>query len=316
MHDHYHAHSHHDRHGPHGHAPKDFGRAFAFGITLNLIYIAIEAFYGFVSGSMALLADAGHNLSDVLGLAVAWAGAELGKRPPTKRFTFGLGGSSILAALLNGLLLLVAVGAIAWEAISRFNNPVEVQGMTVIIVASIGIVINLGTAMLFVKGQKDDINIRGAFLHMAADAAVSAGVVLGGIAIMFTGAFWIDPLISLFVGAIIFLSTWGLLKAAVKMSLSAVPDNIDSDAVQKDLAKLPGVSAVHDLHIWPMSTQENALTAHLVVPAGHPGDDFLHDVEKHLFENHNIHHSTIQIEMSDEEIGRSHVHCDTHEEQK
>lgn len=294
-------HSHHDRHGAHGHIPTDFSRAFALGIALNIIYIIVEVIYGLLSGSMALLADAGHNLSDVLGLVVAWAGAELGKRPPSKRFTYGLGGSSILAALLNGLFLLVACGAIALAAIERFSTPSPVASTTIIIVASIGIVINFGTAMLFVRGQKEDINIRGAFLHMMADAGVSAGVVVGGIVIYFTGLNWIDPLISLLIVALIFWSTWGLLTEAIRMSLAGVPRNIDVEKVQAYLASLPGVQAVHDLHIWPMSTSETALTAHLVLPDGHPGKGFLFEVQKQMIARFAIHHTTIQIELEDEE---------------
>ncbi|HEY9091095.1 cation diffusion facilitator family transporter [Parasphingorhabdus sp.] len=302
-------HSHHDRHGPHGHIPTDFGRAFAIGITLNIIYIVVEVVYGLLSGSMALLADAGHNLSDVLGLAVAWAGAELSKRPPSAQFTYGLGGSSILAALLNGLFLLVACGAIAWEAIGRFNSPSEVASTTVIIVASIGIVINFGTAMLFIRGQKEDINIRGAFLHMMADAGVSAGVVIGGIIIFYTGIDWIDPLISLLIVALIFWSTWGLLTDAVRMSLAGVPQDIDVEDVLKALSELPGVAAVHDLHIWPMSTSETAMTAHLVVPDGHPGKGFLADVQNMVKERFSIHHITIQIELEDEEAEYCQTNC-------
>ncbi len=305
-HGHSHGHSHHDRHGPHGHMPKNFTRAFALGIALNAIYIVIEVVYGLMAGSMALLADAGHNLSDVLGLAVAWAGAELSKRPPNKQFTYGFGGSSILAALLNGLFLLVACGAIAWEAIERFSKPAEVASITVIIVASIGIVINFGTAMLFMKGQKDDINIRGAFLHMMADAGVSAGVVLGGILILLTGQNWIDPLIGLLIVALILWSTWGLLKEAVRMSLAGVPRDIDVEDVMQTLSKLPGVEAVHDLHIWPMSTSETAMTAHLVIPGGHPGKNFLSDVEADMKARFSIHHITIQIELENEE-----AECDT-----
>lgn len=295
------SHSHHDRHGPHGHMPTDFSRAFAFGIALNIIYIIVEVTYGILAGSMALLADAGHNLSDVLGLAVAWAGAELSKRPPSKQFTYGLGGSSILAALLNGLLLLVACGAIAWEAIGRFSAPGNVASTTVIIVASIGIVINFVTAMLFVRGQKEDINVRGAFLHMMADAGVSAGVVVGGIAIYFTGFNWIDPFVSLAIVALIFWSTWGLLSDAVRMSLAGVPRNVDSEEVLSALSNLAGVETVHDLHIWPMSTSENAMTAHLVIPGGHPGKGFLADVQDRMKEKFAIHHITIQIELEDEE---------------
>ncbi|MEW4468018.1 cation diffusion facilitator family transporter [Parasphingorhabdus sp. JC815] len=294
-------HSHHDRHGPNGHQPTDFGRAFALGITLNIIYIVIEVAYGLLSGSMALLADAGHNLSDVLGLAVAWAGAELAKKPPNNQFTYGLGGSSILAALLNGLFLLVACGAIAWEAIGRFNTPSEVASTTVIIVAAIGIVINFGTAMLFVSGQKEDINIRGAFLHMMADAGVSAGVVIGGILIFYTGMNWIDPLISLLIVALIFWSTWGLLTEAVRMSLAGVPRGIDAEEVLEFLSNMPGVATVHDLHIWPMSTSETAMTAHLVMPDGHPGKGFLAKVQDEMKARFAIHHITIQIELEDEE---------------
>ena len=302
-------HSHHDRHGPHGHMPKDFSRAFALGIALNVIYIIVEVTFGWLAGSMALMADAGHNLSDVLGLAVAWAGAELAKRPPSKQFTYGLGGSSILAALLNGLFLLVACGAIAWEAIGRFSEPSEVASTTVIIVASLGIVINFGTAMLFIRGQKDDINIRGAFLHMMADAGVSAGVVAGGIVIYFSGLNWIDPLLSLLIVCLIFWSTWGLLSEAVRMSLAGVPRDIDVEDVMEYLASLPGVEAVHDLHIWPMSTSETAMTAHLVIPRGHPGKDFLFEAQKQLKVQFSIHHITIQIELEDEEAELCQVDC-------
>ncbi|NCN83732.1 MAG: cation transporter [Sphingomonadales bacterium] len=303
------AHSHHDRHGPHGHMPTNFSRAFALGIALNITYIIVEVVYGLLAGSMALLADAGHNLSDVLGLAVAWAGAELAKRPPSKRFTYGLGGSSILAALLNGLFLLVACGAIALEAIQRFSAPSPIASTTVIIVASVGIVINFGTAMLFVRGQKDDINIRGAFLHMMADAGVSAGVVVGGIVIYFSGWNWIDPLISLLIVVLIFWSTWGLLSEAVRMSLAGVPRNINVEEVQTYLASLPGVQTVHDLHIWPMSTSETAMTAHLVLPGGHPGKGFLASVQKDVLALFSIHHTTIQIELEDEEGALCQVDC-------
>lgn len=303
------AHSHHDRHGAHGHMPTNFSRAFALGISLNILYIIVEVIFGLLAGSMALLADAGHNLSDVLGLAVAWAGAELAKRPPSKRFTYGLGGSSILAALLNGLFLLVACGAIAWEAIERFSAPSPVASTTVIVVASLGIVINFGTAMLFVRGQKEDINIRGAFLHMMADAGVSAGVVIGGIVIYFSGLNWIDPMISLLIVALIFWSTWGLLSEAVRMSLAGVPRNINVEQVSAYLASLPGVQAVHDLHIWPMSTSETAMTAHLVLPDGHPGKGFLASVQKELNTLFSIHHITIQIELEDEEADLCQTDC-------
>ncbi|MEO9617224.1 MAG: cation diffusion facilitator family transporter [Parasphingorhabdus sp.] len=289
--------------------PANFSRAFALGITLNIIYIIVEVIFGLLSGSMALLADAGHNLSDVLGLAVAWAGAELSKRPPSKQFTYGLGGSSILAALLNGLFLLVACGAIAWEAIERFSAPSAIASTTVIIVASLGIVINFGTAMLFIQGQKEDINIRGAFLHMMADAGVSAGVVVGGIVIYFTGLNWIDPLISLFIVGLIFWSTWGLLSEAIRMSLAGVPRDIELEEVLDYLGSLPGVQAVHDLHVWPMSTSETAMTAHLVLPDGHPGRGFLADVQKEVKARFSIHHITIQIELEDEEAELCQIDC-------
>ncbi|HEY9581028.1 MAG TPA: cation diffusion facilitator family transporter [Rhizorhapis sp.] len=302
-------HGHHHDHPGHSHAPADFGRAFAIGILLNLGFVAIEAFYGLMSGSMALLADAGHNLSDVLSLVVAWAGVELAKRMPSRRFTYGLRGSSILAALLNGLLLLVAIGAIAFEAISRLGSPQPVAGGTVIVVASIGIVINTATALLFARGRKGDLNIRGAFIHMAADAAVSAGVVVGALAMMATGAAWIDPVMSLVIAAIILWNTWGLLTDAVKMSLDAVPPGIDPEAVEATLAALPGVTHVHDLHIWPMSTTETLLTVHLVMPGGHPGDAFLFDVQNRLARDFRIGHATVQIELSDAGDCRLHPDC-------
>lgn len=296
-------HSHHDHsghgHGGHSHAPASFGRAFAIGIVLNTIYVAVEAGYGFAIGSVALLADAGHNLSDILGLIIAWTGATLARRAPSKRFTFGLKGSSILAALANALLLLIAVGLIASEAIQRLVYPAPVAGGTIIIVAAIGIVINGATAMLFARGRKGDINIRGAYLHMAADAAVSAGVVIAGAAILWTGATWIDPVTSLLIGLVILVSTWDLLWESVKMSLSAVPGHIDTDEVEADLAALDGVARVHHLHIWNMSTTETALTVHLVMPSGHPGDAFLARVQQRLHDRFDIGHSTVQIECGD-----------------
>lgn len=300
----HHGHDHGAGHGHgHSHAPADFGKAFAIGISLNSAYIVVEAGYGFAIGSMALLADAGHNLSDVLGLIIAWTGATLAKRPPSKRFTFGFRGSSILAALFNAVLLLVAVGLIALEAIQRIVYPAPVAGGTIMVVAAIGIVINGATAMLFARGRKGDINIRGAYLHMAADAAVSAGVVVAGGLILWTSASWIDPAISLLIGLIILLSTWGLLKDSVKMSLAAVPAHIDPDEVRTALAGLDGVSQVHHLHIWNMSTTETALTAHIVMPAGHPGDAFLNRLHANLADRFHIDHATIQIERGDIEGG-------------
>jgi cobalt-zinc-cadmium efflux system protein len=294
----------HSHHG-HDHAPTDFGRAFAIGIGLNTIFVLVEAGYGFAIGSMALLADAGHNLSDVLGLIIAWAGATLAKRPASKRFTFGLRGSSILAALFNAVILLVAVGFIASEAIQRILYPAPVPGGVIIFVATIGIVINGATAMLFARGRKGDINIRGAYLHMAADAAVSAGVVVAGVLILFTGATWIDAATSLLIGVVILVSTWDLLRDSVAMSLSAVPAHIDADEVRASLEKLDGVVRVHHLHIWNMSTTEVALTAHVVMPGGCPGDAFLARIEEKLAHDFHIGHVTIQVERGD--LGHAHA---------
>ncbi|WP_213982055.1 cation diffusion facilitator family transporter [Sphingomonas sp. dw_22] len=295
---HDHDHDHHHSHA-HAHAPADFGRAFAIGTLLNIAFVAVEGGAGLWTGSVALLADAGHNLSDVLGLLIAWGGAELAKRPVSKRFTYGLRGSSILAALANALLLLVAVGAIALEAFQRLFDPHVVAGVPVMAVAAVGIVVNLSTALLFASGRKHDINIRGAYLHMAADAGVSAAVVVAGALIYFTGTAWIDPAISLVVVAVILWSTWGLLKESITMALQAVPQRIDADAVEATLAALPGVERVHDLHIWPMSTTEAALTAHLVMPGGHPGDSFLSDLQHRLAHDFRIDHTTVQIELGD-----------------
>ncbi len=292
---HHHGHDHHHDHG-HIHAPASFDRAFAIGIALNIAYVVAEAGTGIWTGSVALLADAGHNLSDVLGLAVAWGGAALARSAPTKRFTYGLKGSTILAALANALFLLVALGAIVLEAVQRFDDPPVVAGLTVSAVAGVGIAINALTAWLFASGRKGDINIRGAYLHMLGDAAVSAGVVLAGIAIWATGIGWIDPLVSLVIAAIILWQTWGLLRETVEMSLAAVPRAIDYDAVTAALHGLPGVARVHDLHIWPMSTTEPVLTAHLVIPGGSPGDAFLTGARGMLHDRFGIGHATLQVE--------------------
>ena len=289
-----HAHGH-----GHSHAPTDFGRAFLVGTLLNVGFVVVEATYGILANSMALLADAGHNLSDVLGLLIAWGAARLTQRAPTERFTYGWRKSSVLAALFNALFLLVAVGAIGFEAIRRFSNPHPVSGTTVMVVAAIGVVINGITAWMFASGRKGDINVRGAYLHMAADAAVSVGVIVAGLVISLSGWLWIDPVVSLVIIVVIFAGTWGLLRDSVSMSLDAVPSGIEPSAVEDDLAALPGVARVHDLHIWPMSTTEVALTCHLVMPTGHPPDTFIKSAAAMLEERHGIHHCTIQVETSE-----------------
>ncbi|GEO98348.1 cation diffusion facilitator family transporter [Methylobacterium haplocladii] len=300
--DHDHRHAHHDHahhghgHAGHSHAPKDFGRAFAIGIALNVGFVIIEAGYGLVGNSMALVADAGHNLSDVLGLAAAWIASVLVRRRPSTRFTYGLRGSSILAALFNAVFLLIATGAIMLEAVQRFFDPAPVAGVTVMVVAGIGIAINGFTAWLFASGGRTDINIRGAYLHMLADAVVSAGVVLAGLVILATGFDWIDPVVSLVIAGLIVWATWGLLRDSLGMALSAVPPGIDPIAVRASLEARPGVSALHDLHIWPMSTTEVALTAHLVMADGALPDRFLRDTADTLRHDFGIAHATLQIE--------------------
>jgi cobalt-zinc-cadmium efflux system protein len=297
---HHHLHHDHDHHGHgHSHAPASFGRAFAVGIALNLGFVVVEAVYGFIAGSMALVADAGHNLSDVLGLVIAWIASVLAARPPSARFTYGFKSSSILAALGNAAFLLVALGAILVETIRRLIAPEPVAGGPVMAVAAVGIVINTATALMFMRGRKHDINIRGAYLHMAADAAVSAGVVVAGLLITLTGAQWIDPVTSLAIVGIIAVGTWGLLKDSLRMGLHAVPPGIDEQKVRHFLNSLNGVEAVHDLHIWPMSTTETALTAHLVMPGGHPGDNFLHQLAHELEHDFGIGHATVQVETID-----------------
>ena len=293
--------SHDHAHGPggHNHAPRDFGTAFVIAIILNTGFVVVEVAFGFLYGSMALVADAGHNLSDVLALLLAWGASLAAKRAPSDRFTYGFKSSTILAALANALLLAFAIGAILFETAHRVFQPYEPQGMVMAIVAGIGIAINAGTALLFLKGQ-EDLNIRGAYLHMAADALVSVGVVVAGIAILLTGLWWIDPLVSLIIVAMIAWGTWGLAKDSLKLGLLAVPARIDLAEVRAHLKALEGVEDVHDLHIWPMSTTETALTAHLVMPASPPTgpgtDSFLHHVSETLRERFGIGHATIQLE--------------------
>jgi cobalt-zinc-cadmium efflux system protein len=290
-----HAHNHGEAHR-HAHAPASFGRAFAIGVALNLGFVIVEAIFGILSNSVALLADAGHNVGDVLALAVAWLASELVKRAPTARFSYGLRGSSILAALFNAVFLLVIVGAISWEAIRRLLAPQPVAGETVMIVAAVGIAVNAVSAWMF-AGGKGDINVRGAFVHMASDALVSAGVVVAGFVIMLTGWLWLDPAVSLAINAAIVWATWGLLRDSFGMAMAAAPSTIDPAAVRAFLAGRPGVENVHDLHIWAMSTTEVALTCHLVMPGGHPGDAFLHRLAEDLAHQFRIAHSTAQIEI-------------------
>lgn len=285
-------------------SPDGHGRAFALAIGLNLAFVIVEFTYGFIAHSTALMADAGHNLSDVLGLMLAWGAALLAKSAPKGRYTYGLRGSSILAALGNGLLLMVACGAIAWEAVQRIAEPAPVAGATVSIVAAIGVVINGFSAWLFLAGSKGDLNIRGAYLHMAADAALSLGVVISGLAIMYSGWTWIDPIVSLVIVVVIVIGTWSLLRESVQLSMAAVPPNVDPGKVQAFLAGQPGVTEVHDLHIWAMSTTETALTAHLVIPGGYPGDAVLDTIEHTLRKDYAIHHCTLQVEQ-----GTIHHHC-------
>ena len=306
-HTHNHSHSHgdqsdchglHDRHGHH-HAPKDFGSAFAIGVGLNLVFVVIEATFGLLYGSMALVADAGHNLSDVLALLLAWAASVAAKRPPNGRYTYGYKSSTILAAMGNALLLAIAIGAILFETLHRILDPVEPEGMVMVVVAGIGVLINTATALLFLRGQ-EDLNIKGAYLHMAADALVSVGVVIAGLAIILTGQWWIDPLVSIAIVAMIAWGTWGLAKDSLAMGLLAVPASIDETAVRSHLAGFEGVKAVHDLHIWPMSTTETALTAHLVMPDGLCRDSLLREMSDSLASRFGINHSTIQIECGSE----------------
>lgn len=294
-HHHYHDHSHSLA------KPTPRGSGFAIAIALNLAFVAAEVTAGLVSGSMALIADAGHNLSDVLSLLLAWGASVLAARPPSERFTYGLKSSSILAAIANAALLWVALGAILVETIRRFGDPAPVEGATMIAVAAIGIVVNGCSAVLFARGRKADLNLRAAFQHLLADAAVSAGVVVAGIGIALTGAAWIDPATSLVITLVIGWGSWGLLRDALKLGLLAVPEGIDHARVRAFLESQPGVDAVHDLHIWPMSTTENAITAHLVMPGGYPGDRFLHDLAHELEHKFGIGHPTFQVETLAEE---------------
>lgn len=301
MHHHHHGHGH-----GHGHShdlprPKNYNRAFILGTVLNVVFVLVEAGFGFFTQSLALLADAAHNLSDIMGLLLAWGAFRLSEHPPTPRFTYGFRRSSILAALTNSILLMLAMGAITLEAVRTITSSEEhaVSGISLIVVAGIGVIINGLTAWLFASGRDHDINIKGAFLHMAADALVSLGVVMAGIIILLTNWALIDSLISLVIVGVIVVGTWQLLTDSLNLALDAVPRTIEPKAVQTLLAEYPGVIAVHDMHIWAMSTTENALTAHLVMPAGHPGDAFLQTLAKRLQDSFGIHHTTLQIELGD-----------------
>lgn len=283
----------------HHHGPADYGRAFAWGVGLNGAFVVVETVFGLLDDSLALLADAGHNLSDTLGLLLAWGGLILSRRGPTPRRTYGLRRSSILAALANAMLLLAAVGGIAWEAIRRLFEPLPPPGAAMIWVAAVGIVVNSVTALFFFRGRHHDVNVRGAFLHLAADAAVSLGVVVAGLVVRRTGWTWIDPAIGLVIVGVIFFSTWSLLLESLDLALDAVPRGIDAAAVYDFLKSSPGVAEVHDLHIWGLSTTEAALTAHLVVPDGTFDDARLAAVSRELHDRFGIEHPTLQIERGD-----------------
>lgn len=294
---------HHDHdHGGHGHshAPENFDRAFAIGISLNLVFVVAEAVYGLAAGSLALLADAGHNAADVLALLLAWGAAWATRRRPSTSFTYGWRRSSIMASLINAVLLFAAVGVIVVEAVQRLFEPAAVATATVMAVAALGIVINGVTAWLFARGRKGDLNVRGAFQHMAADAAVSAGVVVAALAMRQTGWLWLDPAVAILVAGVIAVTSWGMLKESLRLSLDAVPEGIDCAAIEDYLTGLPGVGAVHHLHVWPMSTTEVALTAHLVVPGPGPHDALLGRIARALRHDHGIAHPTIQVEADAE----------------
>ena len=310
--DHDHDHSDHDHHGhdhghdqghglgrAHAHIPTNFGPAFALTTALNLGLVVVQVVYGLIADSVALLADAGHNFGDAIGLILAWIAYTLGRVRATERFTYGYRSASILSAFANAVLLLVATGAIVWEALRRITEPPEVAGVTVMVVAGAGVVINGLSAWILMAGQKHDLNIRGAYLHLVADAAVSVGVVLGGAVIVATGWNWVDPAVSLVIAVVIVWGTWSLLRESFELSMQAVPKGIVLAEVRTYLEALPGIAGVHHLHVWAMSTTENALTVHLVFPAGHPGDAFLNQVSDALSHKFRIHHPTIQIEIAD-----------------
>ena len=288
----------------------NFNKAFAWGITLNVVYILIEAFYGLMIHSMSLIADAGHNLSDVLGLLLAWGAAYLSRSSATSKRTYGFRKSTILAAMFNSILLLIVVGGISIEAFRKFMYPQPTEGKAMMLVAGIGVVVNALTAIFFFKGKENDLNIKSAFLHMAADAGVSLGVVLAGLIIIFTGWMWIDPLISIFILVVITIGTWGVLRKSLLLSMDAVPEHIDTEDVRNYLQNLPGVTDAHHIHIWAMSTTEYALTAHLNIPALDSNDNFLAETAEALNNKFGISHITIQIENDRTQYGNNH-NCPT-----
>ena len=279
----------------HSHAPVNFNAAFAIGIGLNVVFVAIEAFYGWKVNSLALLADAGHNLSDVIGLVLAWGGVLAGRLRPDVRHTYGWKRASILAAFINALLLLVAMGSLVWEALQRLQSPEPVAGVTIMVVAGIGIVVNTATALLFMRGRETDLNIRGAFLHMAADALVSVGVVVVGALALWFGWAWLDPVVSLLIAAVIVVGTWSLFRQSLHLLFDGVPESVDLLSVKALLESLPGVDRVHDLHVWAMGTSEIAMTAQLVMPDGPAGDAFLQNAIEQLHDRFEIEHATIQV---------------------
>ena len=290
-----------ESHHHHHHAAPDYNRAFAVGVALNVIFVVIEVTYGVIADSLALLTDAGHNLSDVLGLLLAWGASYLAKKKPSRRRTYGYSRATILASMFSGLLLLAAVAVISWEAVNRFFTPSEPVGKTIMIVAGIGVLINSITAWFFVSGKDHDLNIRGAYLHMAADALVSLGVVVSGFVIWQFGLNWFDPLSSLLIAVVIFWSTWGLLRDSLNLAIDAVPRGLDPEEIRNWLSAQPGVEGMHDLHIWPISTTNTALTAHLLMPEPPANDEFLHNLAQQLQERFKISHATFQIERGDNE---------------
>ncbi len=290
---------HHHHHGGHEHGPNTHNLAFGLGIALNISFVLIETFYGFQSQSLALLADAGHNLSDVLGLVLAWAALWVGRLRPDDRHTYGWQRASIMAALINALILLFAMGSMAWEAVHRFSSPSPIEGQTVMLVAAAGVLVNGVTAWLFMSGSHGDINLRGAFLHMAGDALVSLGVVMVGGFYLWTGAAWLDPVTSLIIAVLVLAGTWSLFSQSLHLAFDGVPQSVRLPDVRNHLATLPGVAEVHDLHVWAMSSTETALTAHLVMPSGHPGDAFIAGVAETLHDEFDIEHATLQIEIGD-----------------